>query len=140
MSDFPQIECKKHAYRQTQDGVVISFVVHPNDVTPELASASLGTRYTMLLLELNDNETVRPPSTGHKLSNRLGIKCTEPTFRRFLWEQGHVETDTLPTEDEAVVAVRELCGVESRSNIDGNPEAESKCRALIGEYEKWSAL
>ena len=98
-----------------------------------------GQRLKIAVGLVNDDETMRP-AHGHKLSNKLGIKCTEPTFRRFLWEQGHVETDTLPTEDEAVVAVRAFCGVESRSNIDGNPEAEAKCRTLIGEYEKWNAL
>ena len=141
MTDFPQIECKKHAYRQTQDGVVISFVVHPNDVSPHLAAADLGTRYTMVLVEMNDNETAKPPQqTGHKLATRVGIKCTEPTFRRFLWERGYIEGNMLPTEDDATNAVRKICGVESRANIDGDPDAEAKCRALIGEYEEWSAL
>jgi hypothetical protein len=139
MNDFPQIECKKHAYRQTQDGVVISFVVHPDDVSAELAAAPLGTRYTAVLVEMNDNETVKPP-TGHKLANKLGIRCNEPAFRRFLWESGHIETDMLPTEDDAIAAVRELCGVDSRSNIDGDPEAEAKCRKLLGDYEAWNTL
>ena len=29
---IPGFEAKKHAYRQTQDGVVVSFVVDPQDV------------------------------------------------------------------------------------------------------------
>ena len=68
MTDFPQIECKKHAYRQTQDGLVISFVVHPNDITPELASAPLGTRYAAVLLELTDDEMVRTPPKPKSLA------------------------------------------------------------------------
>lgn len=139
MNDFPQIECKKHAYRQTQDGVVISFVVHPNDVTPDLASAPLGTRYMAVLVELNDNETAKPPSK-HNYGQQMGIECTEATFRRFLWEKGYVDSEMMPTEDDAVKAVREICGVDSRANIDGNADAEAKCRALLGEYKAWNAL
>jgi uncharacterized OB-fold protein len=50
-------EAKKHSYRQTQDGVVLSFVLHPQDVPSSLATAALGTRYILALVELNDDET-----------------------------------------------------------------------------------
>ena len=42
-------EAKKHAYRQTQDGIVVSFVVHPNDMAADLAIAPLGTHYVVAL-------------------------------------------------------------------------------------------
>lgn len=42
-------EAKKHGYRQTQDGIVVSFVVHPNDICAELAVAPLGTQYVVAL-------------------------------------------------------------------------------------------
>jgi uncharacterized OB-fold protein len=50
-------EAKKHAYRQTQDGVVVSFVLHPQDMPEGLATAPLGTRYVLAFVELNDDET-----------------------------------------------------------------------------------
>lgn len=49
-------EAKKHAYRQTQDGVVVSFVLHPNDVPDALAVSPLGTRYMVALVEIGDDE------------------------------------------------------------------------------------
>lgn len=49
-------EAKKHAYRQTQDGVVVSFVLHPQEVPNGLAVASLGTRYILALAEIGDDE------------------------------------------------------------------------------------
>lgn len=55
-------EAKKHAYRQTQDGVVISFVVHPNDLNAALAVAPLGTRYMVAVAEIGDDE--QPISSG----------------------------------------------------------------------------
>jgi uncharacterized OB-fold protein len=69
MSDIPTIaraaalncEAKKYAYRQTKDGVVVSFVLHPNDVPNELASSQIGTRYVLAMVEIGDDEKpVRP--------------------------------------------------------------------------------
>lgn len=46
----------KNAYRQTKDGVVISFVVHPHDVPKGLAEAPLGSRYIVALVQVGDDE------------------------------------------------------------------------------------
>ena len=54
-------EAKKHAYRQTQDGVVISFVVHPNDLNAALAVAPLGTRYMVAVAQIGDDDQPVPP-------------------------------------------------------------------------------
>ena len=50
-------EVRKIAYRQSKDGVVISLLIHPNEVPDELATAPLGTRYVLAMVELNDDET-----------------------------------------------------------------------------------
>ena len=50
-------EVKKHALRQTQDGVVVAFVLHPNDVPAALQLAPLGTRYMLALVEIDEDET-----------------------------------------------------------------------------------
>lgn len=136
------VEVKKDGLSQLQDGSwVLKLKVHPNDMQVPLMQAPMGTRYTAALVEMNDDETIKvQPKQNHKLATQAGILCTEPAFRRFLWEQGHVESETMPTEDEAVAAVRSLCGVDSRANIDGNPDAETKCHALLGEYRAWGAL
>lgn len=52
-------EAKKHAYRQTQDGVVISFVVHPSDVSEAMAMAPLGTRFMVAFAEIGDDEKLK---------------------------------------------------------------------------------
>ena len=50
------MEVKKHAVRQTQDGWVVSFVIHPNDMSPELATAPLGTRFMIGYAAIGDDE------------------------------------------------------------------------------------
>lgn len=49
-------EAKKHALRQTQDGIVVAFVLHPSDVPAALQLAPLGTRYMLALVEIGDDE------------------------------------------------------------------------------------
>lgn len=49
-------EAKKYAYRQNQDGVVVSFILHPTEIPKELATAAIGTRYVLALVEIADDE------------------------------------------------------------------------------------
>jgi len=49
-------EMKKVAYRQTKDGIVISFVLHPQEVPSELSTSHIGARYIAALVEIGDDE------------------------------------------------------------------------------------
>lgn len=49
-------ESQKHAYRQTKNGTIVSFILHPNDVDPSFATAPLGTRFMIGYQEMDDNE------------------------------------------------------------------------------------
>lgn len=50
------VEAKLHAFRKTQDGVVVSFVVSPIDMPQALALDPLGTRYMLALAQIGDDE------------------------------------------------------------------------------------
>ncbi len=52
-------EARKIAYRQSKEGVVISFVLHPNEIPDSVATAALGTRFLLALVELNDDDTAK---------------------------------------------------------------------------------
>jgi hypothetical protein len=54
----PAVHCeaKKVAYRQTKDGLVVSFVIHPNDMPDALAVAPLGQRYMLAMAAIGDDE------------------------------------------------------------------------------------
>jgi hypothetical protein len=64
-------EAKKHAYRQTQDGVVVSFVLHPQEVPDGLAISALGTRYMLALVEVDENEQPKQPREGIKQTHEM---------------------------------------------------------------------
>jgi hypothetical protein len=54
------VEAKKIAYRQSRDGLVVSFVIHPNDMPDALAVAPLGQRYMLALAAIGDDEKPTP--------------------------------------------------------------------------------
>ncbi len=63
---------------------------------------------------------------GGELARLAGMLCDDPEFQ--LWLESH--TDDLPAAiggaegaERAAVIVRHLCGVQSRSELDHNPDA-----------------
>ncbi len=172
-------EAKKHAYRQTQDGVVVSFVLHPNEVPEGLAVASLGTRYQLAMVEIDDNEMPKevmgnsgpgsnsakvsldktPPraddvqpggaksKTWHELkaSQQSGILCNDPAFHKFLNEgvrigrpgQQRFWSKPVNNTEDAAEAVRNLCAVNSRADLDKNGTTGERWNEIAGLYRAW---
>jgi hypothetical protein len=151
-------EAKKHAYRQTQDGVVVSFVLHPQDIPDGLALAPLGTRYMLALVEVSDDEQPkesakkpRPQSADNTLTaggahhnkswhemapaQQAGLLCNEPSFGTFLREK--VDQSGIVGPDRAAEIVRDLCEVKSRSELSTNNEASMKWRGIVSDYRAW---
>lgn len=157
-------EAKKHAYRQTQDGVVVSFVLHPQEVPEGLATAPLGTRYMMVVVEIGDDEKpVAKISTKETAPTRQqdkseagekrgwsdlspaqqsGIRCNELAFWRFLNEAdfdalGDDEADLIQDAAKAAHYVRLICGVHSRADIGKTQASLAKWRDLDSRYLTW---
>lgn len=156
MSTTTPIELKKHAYRQTQDGIVISFVVHPNDMPAALATAGLGTRYMAAFVEIGDDEkpVERPESVAmpepapkadtpvkagpKSYAQRIGILCNNAAFRRFLAERYWPGSNIAVLDgDMAADTVRDICGVASRRDILPGSAAGEKWCVLEIEYQNW---
>lgn len=70
MSAIPAVHCeaRKVSYRQTKDGLVVSFVIHPQEMPDALAVAPLGQRYMLALAAIGDDEKPVPVE-----ANRLTI-------------------------------------------------------------------
>jgi hypothetical protein len=132
-------EAKKHAYRQTQDGVVISFVIHPDEVDSALATASLGTRYMIGFAEIGeDGKPVKAPApvavkeakpfASLPLSQQAAIRCQDNDFKLFMGASN---------ADDAASMVRERCGAKSRSDIAEGTPAGTEWMFLNAEYQAW---
>lgn len=128
-------EGRKWAYRQTKEGTVISFLVHPNDISPEIAAAPLGLRCMVAFAAIGDDEqpvekpAEKPRQSWESMSRaqQAGILCSSPDFQRWLG-----------VEDEhgAAVQVRYACNVMSRGEIDKHPHACGKFDALVSRYRQ----
>lgn len=135
MTDATHFEGIKYSYRQSKDGIVISFLVQPHDVSTELATAPLGERYMVAFARIGDDEKpIAQPNQGpvgkeklrtpwHELkpSQQAGIRSRDADFWR--WAR-------LDSYDEAVRFIREYCGIASRAELD----------TLDGARMKWQQL
>jgi hypothetical protein len=57
-----------------------------------------------------------------RLSQWVALRCKEATFRKWL---------RVPDEQTAISAVRAICEVKSRSEIDQNPDAQKRFHEYI---------
>lgn len=144
-------EAKKHAYRQTQDGVVVSFVLHPQEVPDGLATAALGTRYMLALVAIGDDEkplAPQPEPTPAATKERrafdtlvpaqqAGIWCNDPAFWKYLSEKYPGPWERFAHDDkitQAAGAVRHICGVNSRASIK---PTNDKWASIVDGYRLW---
>ena len=132
-------EAKKHGYRQTQDGIVVSFVLHPNEVPDDLALAALGTRYMLALVRIGDDETPQPPKVKRPgkpfaslpRSQQAGILCNDTQFQGWAaWKDG----STLCV-DTARQFVLDECEINSRRELDISDESAQLWDSLRARFE-----
>jgi len=130
--DAEHCEAKKHAYRQTQDGVVVSFVLHPNEVPEGLATAALGTRYMLAVVEIGDDEQPKKPN---RYVQQAGILSGDEAFRTFaiqtcpnIW----AESDSDPAE-----FIRQYCEVKSRADLAHDKHGQKEFEKMTARFESW---
>lgn len=136
-------ECKKDALRQTQSGEwKMTLTLQAADMDQRVTTAPMGTRYQAVLVEVNDDET--PKETKGKLDWRevqpaaqAGIRCAEPRFRDFIAVEYGMDTKTA---QEAAEAVRNICGVNSRSEFSTNQRKRVIWHQLDSKYRDWANL
>jgi hypothetical protein len=136
------LEIKKDAMRQTQSGDwKVTFTVQASDMDQRLTSAAMGTRFQAALVEIGDDEL---PKERGKLDWRdvqpaaqAGIRCAEPRFWNFLWEEQGI---SVADKDEAADAVRKMCSISSRSELSTNHKARVLWNQLDTAYREWAHL
>ena len=107
-----------------------------------------GQRFMAALVEIGDDEQpvqLIPPDSrelekpkGGALAKLAGMWCNDPEFQN--WAMGATHNGIYwPCDNpqEAKELVCELCGIESRAELDNSPEAAEKFHSLIrGPYQK----
>lgn len=153
-----------YAYRKNNQGVVVSFVVHPDDMPDALATARIGSRWVGALVHVGDDEHPIPQAAKEprnksaaklqpdkdvgrekrvwqdmKPSAQAAIRCGEPIFWAFLNEEhGYRVTN----KEEAAPAVRAKCFVNSRKMLDDPKHHPNRViwHQLDSGYIAWKAL
>lgn len=95
-----------------------------------------GKRFAAVFVQIGDDEQpVDPPEPKAESRPAIGelgrwaaIRCTEAPFQEWV---GHQLKEGGIREPEAAQYIRQVCGVESRKEIDTNPEAFDKFHRLI---------
>jgi len=82
-----------------------------------------------------------------KLSQQAGVLCNDAAFQRFLHEGVRTDADRIgggrawsrpvTNNDDAAEAVRFLCGVNSRADLDKANAAGERWREIVGLYRAW---
>jgi hypothetical protein len=137
-------EVKKDGLQQRQSGDwVLRLTVQAIDMHQTIVAAAMGTRFACVLVEVNDDESPvdhvaieRDKWRELGCARQAGIRCKDATFRAFLREQHNYDVGD---EGDAAAAVRDICGVASRSDFDkpGQTEARLKWHKLDNAFQAW---
>jgi len=128
-----QFEARKVALKQDRTGFVLTLAIHPDETPEELLRDFVGARYACVMVRIKDDETATP------YTNRVmtaGILCRTPKFQEFLFD---VYTTQKPDEHDAATVLCDLCGIESRSELNGNKTAMARLDELLQEFEDWKS-
>jgi len=146
--EVPAVYCeaRKAAYRQTAQGLVVSFVIHPSDMPEPLAIAPLGTRYYLAVAEIGEDEQpVERPSRQERyraappMEQALLRAAALPRDAQFRAWVGYMRSGALnapeATEKGAADYIREqCCNGASRTFIGEDQEAFEKFLSLELDY------
>lgn len=138
-------EGRKVSMNQNKDGLILRLAIHPNDVPTALIQDWVGSRYMVAMTKLGDDD--QPEGSeyivrANKAVQQAGMLARNPKFQEFVARQ-HGHTDGDPdeawsgTEDTAVAFIREVCGVQSRTEFRTNKEALEAFEDIRGEFEDW---
>lgn len=103
------------------------------DVVALLGAPVPGNEVWVAVARLREAAEPAAGSEKHKttsLAQIAGILCNEGAFKTFMRREKGYSQDTAE-------AVRLYCGVDSRADLDRNPEAAAVFRDLRGDYDAW---
>jgi Xaa-Pro aminopeptidase len=127
-----QFEAVKVALKQDRTGFVLTLSIHPDEAPEELLRDFVGARYGVAMVRIQDNETATPYDNRLKKAGMLG-RSTK--FHLWLRKENSL---TIDGEDDAVDAIHRICGIKSRTELNGNRNAQKLFDEMVEDYEQWS--
>lgn len=127
-----QFEAVKVALKQDRTGFVLTLSIHPDEAPEELLRDFVGARYGVAMVRIQDNETATHYDNRLKKAGMLG-RSTK--FHLWLRRENGL---TIDGEDDAVEAIHRICGINSRTELNGNKDAQKLFDEMVEDYEQWS--
>lgn len=140
-------EAVKVSMSQDKNGIILRLNVHPNDCPKELHTDWVGTRYIIAMVRLNDDDT--PDDRGYveiqKLIASAGLLCRNDEFYEYIFDLSRANSmdyawhTNVPSEMESVCieALKNICGIKSRTEFRDNETARKKFEALRNDFMVW---
>jgi len=127
-----QFEARKVSLKQDRSGYVLTLSLHPDEIPEELLRDFVGTRYACAVVRIQDDES---PTEYNNRVQKAGMLCRDENFQEFIAARlvGHSIN-----EDQTASALCKQCGIESRSELNGNTKAQEMFDAIFADYENWS--
>jgi hypothetical protein len=126
-----QFEAVKIALKQDKTGFVLTLNIHPDEIPVELMRDFVGARYGVAMVRIQDNESATQYDNRVKKSGMLGRSTR---FQLWLRKENGL---TIDGEADAVEAIHRICQIHSRTELNGNKEAQDRFDELVSDYEKW---
>lgn len=125
-----QFEAVKVSLKQDRTGFVLTLNIHPDEIPEELMRDFVGARYGVAMARITDDESATNYNNRVK---RAGLLCRSRDFHYWLKSCGLIE---VMDEDEAIAALYQICGIQSRTELNGNQEAKEKFDSMVDDYEQ----
>jgi hypothetical protein len=127
-----QFEARKVALKQDRTGYVLTLSLHPDEVPEEILRDFVGTRYACAVVRIQDDET---PTPYVNRVQKAGMLCRDVSFQEFIAQRlvGHSVN-----EDQAAAALCKQCGITSRSELNGNAQAQEVFDSIVLDFENWN--
>lgn len=136
-------EAKKYAYRQTKDGMVLSFVLHPDDVPSEMAIAPIGQRYMLACVQIDEYENPIKPravTEAEKALAKANLICRDDSYITWVRTNSHLwaigDDEALDDEEYAAEVIRFVCGIGSRAELKTNAEARERLNDHLMHFQE----
>jgi hypothetical protein len=126
-----QFEARKVAMKQDRTGFILTLCIHPDELPEELIRDFVGARYGCAMVRIQDDESATPYNNRVQ---KAGMLCRDEGFRQFISE--HLVGYEV-NEDQAASALCKQCGIESRSELNGNVTARALFDEIVSHFENW---
>lgn len=143
-------EAVQIAAQKTKDGFILKLAIHPSEVPESIMRDYVGSRYTVAMVKMDDDQTPIMPQEKRKQDKVVTtavMLCQNEKFWEYMNEissempQGEQQPDwvlaSVHDEDTAKEWICSYCEISSRSELKDNHNAREKFLGLVGDFEHW---